>query len=100
MEQWESLLKNINLDLPADGKSPPPQEYIPKEIIRKKVKKPTDNKVIVQKISTDIIVTTDIDGKITTTNCFQSIIPLGEMPKSEVTKVINEIRESRKKETE
>lgn len=100
MEPWENLLKNVDIDLPSDGKAPPAQEFIPKEIIRKKVKRTTDNKVIVQRISTEMIVTTDMEGKVTTTNCWQSILPLGEMPKSQVSKVINEIRESRKKETD
>lgn len=98
MEPWENMLKNVNIDLPADGKAAPPQEFIPKEIIRKRVKK-TDTKVVVQRISTEIIVTTDMQGKVSTTNCFQSITPMGEMSKAQVSKVIQEIRDSRNSQT-
>lgn len=99
MDPWDNLLKNLNVDLPADGKAAPPQEYIPKEIIKKSVKR-SNPKVLVQKVTTEVWVCTDMDAKTVTSNTFQDITTLGEMTKTQANKLIAESREKRKKETE
>lgn len=103
MEPWQNLIKNIEVDLPVNGKTAPSQEYIAKEIIKKKVRKTTANndpKVIVQKINTEVWIYTDTEGKTVATMCLQDIAELGEMAKSEALKMINARKAQRKKETE